>query len=317
MDTIITEKNRLQAKLYEVSARLEQGEYSVSEGCRDSFLSAVNAVLPLAGEIRFEGKSEKIMDMVIEMLDAFDNALFRRDEKTAESVLKAVMENVKYLRRKNIGHPEETPEEQFERQYKVTDRLNLMVQMQDSLAQVKEKIIWLEENQKQLDTQKDAAGIEVKHLQDSNPDLKHAIAAFRNDGMIIHDGMMQYIRYVNEYLRSRDLSQKNAFMLANLRNMEGQLEVLFHNVTQIAFGTPELLGNLQLNRLVKMAEEFRQDMLAREEQSQQIDNVTEKIGNTIFGAGKRAVDRNLEKIRESESAFNEWKQHNSENAGTD
>ena len=312
--------SQLRSRLEELLLELEQGAFRIPAGKIKEYRDMLEDVRALAeaeaggayasAEVsELNGNEEWGMQLdqrIVELFPLFINALVRGKESTAESGLKAILDSIRYSRRPVAqGDPEQITH-QMESRVRALEHLSVAAQLQDHLDELETRIQALEENQIRLDEERDSAGTVLVEMQQQKSYLKDEVALYRESGLIIGNDFLQYVQTVNRFMRSGNISRKNALVLERQRESYAKIETVLRQVNLMAFGTSTLLGNVELDRLQALAKDFSAELAREQQQAEELKRVTERVDETIETYGEKAHRENIRKIEESSGTLQEW-----------
>lgn len=241
----------------------------------------------------------EIDEDIVQMIALFSIALESGNEKTATQLLKGIAEGVKFTRTPFIYSNEEKKEALARKRRKEINTLLLLGRCQEYIDRVQESLTQLETYTAELEVKKKSAEKEVKELRDYDPNLPDKLTKVRMKKEPLTRQVLQYVNAVNAAVDSRN-KLKAAELLKGKK--EQNLQVIGETVTNInlmAFGSPELFGNIAMEQLTRLHEDFKEDVKAAQNEMQHIKDFNQDVDVTIETMFQNEVrDEDLQKVIE-------------------
>ena len=241
----------------------------------------------------------EIDEDIVQMIALFSVALESGNEKTATQLLKGIAEGVKFTRTPFMYSNEEQKEELARKRRKEINTLLLLGRCQEYIDRVQESLTQLETYTADLEGKKKAAEKEEKELHDHDPNLPDKLTKVRMKKEPLTRQVLQYRNAVNAAVDSRN-KLKAAELLKGKK--EKNLQVIGEMVTRInlmAFGSRELFGNIAMEQLTRLYEDFKENEKAAENEMQHIKDFIHDVDVTIETMFQNEVrDEDLQKVRE-------------------
>ena len=241
----------------------------------------------------------EIDEDIVQMIALFSIALESGNEKTATQLLKGIAEGVKFTRTPFIYSNEEQKEALARKRRKEINTLLLLGRCQEYIDRVQESLTQLETYTADLEGKKKAAEKEEKELRDYDPNLPDKLTKVKMKKEPLTRQVLQYVNAVNAAIDSRN-KLKAAELLKGKK--EQNLQVIGETVTNInlmAFGSPELFGNIAMEQLTHLHEDFKEDVKAAQNEMQRIKDFNQDVDVTIETMFQNEVrDEDLQKVRE-------------------
>lgn len=241
----------------------------------------------------------EIDEDIVQMIALFSIALESGNEKTATQLLKGIAEGVKFTRTPFIYSNEEQKEALARKRRKEINTLLLLGRCQEYIDRVQESLTQLETYTADLEGKKKAAEKEEKELRDYDPNLPDKLTKVKMKKEPLTRQVLQYVNAVNAAIDSRN-KLKAAELLKGKK--EQNLQVIGETVTNInlmAFGSPELFGNIAMEQLTRLHEDFKEDVKAAQNEMQRIKDFNQDVDVTIETMFQNEVrDEDLQKVRE-------------------
>ena len=241
----------------------------------------------------------EIDEDIVQMIALFSIALESGNEKTATQLLKGIAEGVKFTRTPFIYSNEEKKEALARKRRKEINTLLLLGRCQEYIDRVQESLTQLETYTAELEVKKKSAEKEVKELRDYDPNLPDKLTKVKMKKEPLTRQVLQYVNAVNAAVDSRN-KLKAAELLKGKK--EQNLQVIGETVTNInlmAFGSPELFGNVAMEQLTRLHEDFKEDVKAAQNEMQHIKDFNQDVDVTIETMFQNEVrDEDIQKVIE-------------------
>lgn len=283
---------------YEMLA--EQKESKLSVETIDRYFQIVDNIESVLDDAMISDVDTVEIDQdIVQMIALFSIALESGNEKTATQLLKGIAEGVKFTRTPFIYSNEEQKEALARKRRKEINTLLLLGRCQEYIDRVQESLTQLETYTADLEGKKKAAEKEEKELRDHDPNLPDKLTKVKMKKEPLTRQVLQYVNAVNAAVDSRN-KLKAAELLKGKK--EQNLQVIGETVTNInlmAFGSPELFGNIAMEELTRLHEDFKEDVKAAQNEMQRIKDFNQDVDVTIETMFQNEVrDEDLQKVRE-------------------
>ena len=283
---------------YEMLA--EQKESKLSVETIDRYFQIVDNIESVLDDAMISDVDTVEIDQdIVQMIALFSIALESGNEKTATQLLKGIAEGVKFTRTPFIYSNEEQKEALARKRRKEINTLLLLGRCQEYIDRVQESLTQLETYTADLEGKKKAAEKEEKELRDHDPNLPDKLTKVKMKKEPLTRQVLQYVNAVNAAVDSRN-KLKAAELLKGKK--EQNLQVIGETVTNInlmAFGSPELFGNIAMEQLTRLHEDFKEDVKAAQNEMQRIKDFNQDVDVTIETMLQNEVrDEDLQKVRE-------------------
>ena len=283
---------------YEMLA--EQKESKLSVETIDRYFQIVDNIESVLDDAMISDVDTVEIDQdIVQMIALFSIALESGNEKTATQLLKGIAEGVKFTRTPFIYSNEEQKEALARKRRKEINTLLLLGRCQEYIDRVQESLTQLETYTADLEGKKKAAEKEEKELRDHDPNLPDKLTTVKMKKEPLTRQVLQYVNAVNAAVDSRN-KLKAAELLKGKK--EQNLQVIGETVTNInlmAFGSPELFGNIAMEQLTRLHEDFKEDVKAAQNEMQRIKDFNQDVDVTIETMFQNEVrDEDLQKVRE-------------------
>lgn len=283
---------------YEMLA--EQKESKLSVETIDRYFQIVDNIESVLDDAMISDVDTVEIDQdIVQMIALFSIALESGNEKTATQLLKGIAEGVKFTRTPFIYSNEEQKEALARKRRKEINTLLLLGRCQEYIDRVQESLTQLETYTADLEGKKKAAEKEEKELRDHDPNLPDKLTKVKMKKEPLTRQVLQYVNAVNAAVDSRN-KLKAAELLKGKK--EQNLQVIGETVTNInlmAFGSPELFGNIAMEQLTRLHEDFKEDVKAAQNEMQRIKDFNQDVDVTIETIFQNEVrDEDLQKVRE-------------------
>ena len=283
---------------YEMLA--EQKESKLSVETIDRYFQIVDNIESVLDDAMISDVDTVEIDQdIVQMIALFSIALESGNEKTATQLLKGIAEGVKFTRTPFIYSNEEQKEALARKRRKEINTLLLLGRCQEYIDRVQESLTQLETYTADLEGKKKAAEKEEKELRDHDPNLPDKLTKVKMKKEPLTRQVLQYVNAVNAAVDIRN-KLKAAELLKGKK--EQNLQVIGETVTNInlmAFGSPELFGNIAMEQLTRLHEDFKEDVKAAQNEMQRIKDFNQDVYVTIETMFQNEVrDEDLQKVRE-------------------
>lgn len=283
---------------YEMLA--EQKESKLSVETIDRYFQIVDNIESVLDDAMISDVDTVEIDQdIVQMIALFSIALESGNEKTATQLLKGIAEGVKFTRTPFIYSNEEQKEALARKRRKEINTLLLLGRCQEYIDRVQESLTQLETYTADLEVKKKSAEKEEKELRDHDPNLPDKLTKVKMKKEPLTRQVLQYVNAVNAAVDSRN-KLKAAELLKGKK--EQNLQVIGETVTNInlmAFGSPELFGNIAMEQLTRLHEDFKEDVKAAQNEMQRIKDFNQDVDVTIETMFQNEVrDEDLQKVRE-------------------
>ena len=283
---------------YEMLA--EQKESKLSVETIDRYFQIVDNIESVLDDAMISDVDTVEIDQdIVQMIALFSIALESGNEKTATQLLKGIAEGVKFTRTPFIYSNEEQKEALARKRRKEINTLLLLGRCQEYIDRVQESLTQLETYTADLEGKKKAAEKEEKERRDHDPNLPDKLTKVKMKKEPLTRQVLQYVNAVNAAVDSRN-KLKAAELLKGKK--EQNLQVIGETVTNInlmAFGSPELFGNIAMEQLTRLHEDFKEDVKAAQNEMQRIKDFNQDVDVTIETMFQNEVrDEDLQKVRE-------------------
>lgn len=278
----------------------EQKESKLSVETIDRYFQIVDNIESVLDDAMISDVDTVEIDQdIVQMIALFSIALESGNEKTATQLLKGIAEGVKFTRTPFIYSNEEQKEALARKRRKEINTLLLLGRCQEYIDRVQESLTQLETYTADLEGKKKAAEKEEKELRDHDPNLPDKLTKVKMKKEPLTRQVLQYVNAVNAAVDSRN-KLKAAELLKGKK--EQNLQVIGETVTNInlmAFGSPELFGNIAMEQLTRLHEDFKEDVKAAQNEMQRIKDFNQDVDVTIETMFQNEVrDEDLQKVRE-------------------
>ena len=237
--------------------------------------------------------------MIVQLVALFGIALESGNEKTATKLLKGIAEGVKFTRTPFIYSNEEQRQEIARRRRKDINVLLLLGRCQEYVDRVQKSLEELETYSKELNTKKEESEQRAKEMLSNNPLLNDKITRVKMKKEPLTREIQQYVNALNDAIDSRNKLKASEL----LKGKKGKnLQVIgdtMTNINLVAFGTPELFGNVAIEQLDHLYEDFKEDVKAAAKEEERLKNLNEAVETTIETMFQHEIsDKDIQKMRE-------------------
>lgn len=243
--------------------------------------------------------TREIDEDILQLVGLFGAAVEAGNEKTATQLLKGIAEGVKFTRTPFIYSNEEHKEMIARKRRKEIDTLLLLGRCQEYIDRVNESLDKLEIYTKELKDDRDKAEKQEKELRDYDPDLPDKVTKVKMKKEPLTRQVLQYVNALNNAIDARN-KLKAVELLKGKK--EQNLQVIGNtvkNINLMAFGSPELFGNVAMGQLERLHQDFKDDVKAAENETERLKNFNQNVDVTIETMFQNAItDEDLRKMRE-------------------
>lgn len=283
---------------YEMLA--EQKESKLSTGSIEQYIRVIDKIEQVLDDATISDvDTTEIDDDLVQLVALFGIALESGNEKTATKLLKGIAEGVKFTRTPFIYSNEEQRQEIARRRRKDINVLLLLGRCQEYVDRVQKSLEELETYSKELNTKKEESEQRAKEMLSNNPLLNDKITRVKMKKEPLTREIQQYVNALNDAIDSRNKLKASEL----LKGKKGKnLQVIgdtMTNINLVAFGTPELFGNVAIEQLDHLYEDFKEDVKAAAKEEERLKNLNEAVETTIETMFQHEIsDKDIQKMRE-------------------
>lgn len=283
---------------YEMLA--EQKESKLSTGSIEQYIRVIDRIEQVLDDATISDvDTTEIDDDLVQLVALFGIALESGNEKTATKLLKGIAEGVKFTRTPFIYSNEEQRQEIARRRRKDINVLLLLGRCQEYVDRVQKSLEELETYSKELNTKKEESEQRAKEMLSNNPLLNDKITRVKMKKEPLTREIQQYVNALNDAIDSRNKLKASEL----LKGKKGKnLQVIgdtMTNINLVAFGTPELFGNVAIEQLDHLYEDFKEDVKAAAKEEERLKNLNEAVETTIETMFQHEIsDKDIQKMRE-------------------
>lgn len=242
--------------------------------------------------------TREIDEDIFQLVGLFGAAVEAGNEKTATQLLKGIAEGVKFTRTPFIYSNEEQKEEIARKRRKEINTLLMLGRCQEYMDRAQESLGKLEAYAKELEKNRDEAEKQEKEMRDYDPDLPKKVTTAKMEKKASSE-VMQYINVLNDAVDARNRLKSAERLKAQ---KESNLQVIGNTVKSInlmAFGSPEMFGNVTMEQLASLHEDFKEDIKASKNEMEHLKSFNENVDTTIETMFVDAIsDEDIRKISE-------------------
>ena len=283
-----------------IEALAVQKESKISVEAVQNYANVIDKIeLVLDNAMISDADTREIDADIVQMVGLFGVALESGNEKTATQLLKGIAEGVKFTRAPFIYSNEEQKEEIARKRRREINTLLLLGRCQEYVDRVQDSLDKLETYTKELKTKKETAEKKEKEMRDYDPNLPDKMTRVKMKKEPLTRAVLQYSNALNDAIDVRN--KLRAAELLKGKN-EKNLQVVGNtviNINLMAFGTPELFGNVAMEQLDRLYKDFTNDVKAAQNQMQRIKNFNQNVDVTIETMFQHEItDEDIQKMRE-------------------
>ena len=282
----------------EMLAEQKESKLSV-ETVRDYARAIENIEWVLSDATISDVDTREIDEDLVQLAGLFGVAVEAGNEKTATQLLKGIAEGVKFTRTPFVYSNEEQKEEIARKRRKEINTLLLLGRCQEYIDRVHESLDKLEIYTKELKNDRDEAEKQEKEMRDYDPDLPEKLGRVKMKKEPLTRQVLQYVNTLNTAMDARN-KLKAAELLKGKKEQNLQaIGNTVKNINLMAFGSPELFGNVAMEQLERLHEDFKEDVKAAENEMQHIQNFNQNVDVTIDTMFQNPITgEDLRKMRE-------------------
>lgn len=258
-------------------------------------------------EVPFELRN--IDTEIISMLGFFENALIRGNEKTANQILAAVTEGIRFARLPIAGATSQEQEKIRKKREENLHRLNLLIKFQDYYDELQLKIHEIQEKQDEYLTEIDLAEKDVDAYQDEKSYYEQKVSRVISGKEKLTPDVKEFVNKMNCLADARNNYKRHKLLQQILTERSQTLLNAIHTINQIAFGSVEILGQKTMEDLKNTVDQFEQNIKDQRKQNKELKDITRRMDDIL----DNAIDINDESHQRSEELAADqkrWKQIN-------
>ena len=250
---------------------------------------------------------------IVSMLGFFENAIIRGNIKTANQVLAAATESIRFARIPVAGATEQEQERIRQKREQNLHRLNLLLKFQDHYDELKIKIDKMQEQQAEYQTEIQLAQKETEAYEDEKSYYEQKVSRVISGKEKLTADIKKYINKMNRLADARNNYKKHSLLQQILTERSQTLLNSIHTINLIAFGSVEILGQETIEDLKNTMNQFEKNMAEQRKQNKELKAIVNRMDDILDSAADMtAADSGLrnEELEELAADQKRWKQIN-------
>ena len=247
------------------------------------------------------------------MLGFFENAIIRGNSKTANQVLAAATESIRFARIPVAGATEQEQEKIRQKREQNLHTLNLLLKFQDYYDELKIKIDKMQEQQAEYQTEIQLAQKETEAYEDEKSYYEQKVSRVISGKEKLTADTKKYINKMNRLADARNNYKKYSLLQQILTERSQTLLNSIHTINLIAFGSVEILGQETIEDLKNTMDQFEKNMAEQRKQNKELKAIVNRMDDILDSAADMAAaDSGLrsEELEELAADQKRWKQMN-------
>lgn len=300
---------RIKEVMEEIYRKLQKGDTRLSEEQAQTYKDILMKLWKSTeDEVPFElGNIDK---EIISMLGFFENALIRGNEKTANQILAAVTEGIRFARLPIAGATSQEQGRIRKKREENLHRLNLLIKFQDYYDELQIKINAMQENQEEYLNEISLAQKDVDAYQDERSYYEQKVSRVISGKEKLTSDVKEFINKMNRLVNARNNYKRYRLLQQTLIERSQTLLDSIHTINQIAFGSVEILGQETIEDLKNTMDQFEQNVAAQKEQRKELRSITSHMDKILENALDNSDDYHVESNELAED-MKLWKKMNS------
>ena len=250
---------------------------------------------------------------IVSMLGFFENAIIRGNSKTANQVLAAATESIRFARIPVAGATEQEQEKIRQKREQNLHTLNLLLKFQDYYDELKIKIDKMQEQQAEYQTEIQLAQKETEAYEDEKSYYEQKVSRVISGKEKLTADTKKYINKMNRLADARNNYKKYSLLQQILTERSQTLLNSIHTINLIAFGSVEILGQETIEDLKNTMNQFEKNMAEQRKQNKELKAIVNRMDDILDSAADMAAaDSGLrsEELEELAADQKRWKQMN-------
>lgn len=250
---------------------------------------------------------------IVSMLGFFENAIIRGNSKTANQVLAAATESIRFARIPVAGATEQEQEKIRQKREQNLHTLNLLLKFQDYYDELKIKIDKMQEQQAEYQTEIQLAQKETEAYEDEKSYYEQKVSRVISGKEKLTADTKKYINKMNRLADARNNYKKYSLLQQILTERSQTLLNSIHTINLIAFGSVEILGQETIEDLKNTLNQFEKNMAEQRKQNKELKAIVNRMDDILDSAADMAAaDSGLrsEELEELAADQKRWKQMN-------
>lgn len=299
---------RIKEVMEEIYHKLQKGDTRLSEERAEIYKDILMKLWKSTeDEVPFElGNIDK---EIISMLGFFENALIRGNEKTANQILAAVTEGIRFARLPIAGATSQEQERTRKKREENLHRLNLLIKFQDYYDELQIKINAMQEKQEEYLNEISLAEKDVDAYQDERSYYEQKVSRVISGKEKLTSDVKEFVNKMNRLADARNNYKRHRLLQQILIERSQTLLNSIHTINQIAFGSMEILGQETMEDLKNTMDQFEQNIAAQKEQRKELKSITRHMDKILENALDPSDDYHVESNELAED-MKLWKKMN-------
>ena len=250
---------------------------------------------------------------IVSMLGFFENAIIRGNSKTANQVLAAATESIRFARIPVAGATEQEQEKIRQKREQNLHTLNLLLKFQDYYDELKIKIDKMQEQQAEYQIEIQLAQKETEAYEDEKSYYEQKVSRVISGKEKLTADTKKYINKMNRLADARNNYKKYSLLQQILTERSQTLLNSIHTINLIAFGSVEILGQETIEDLKNTMDQFEKNMAEQRKQNKELKAIVNRMDDILDSAADMAAaDSGLrsEELEELAADQKRWKQMN-------
>ena len=250
---------------------------------------------------------------IVSMLGFFENAIIRGNSKTANQVLAAATESIRFARIPVAGATEQEQEKIRQKREQNLHTLNLLLKFQDYYDELKIKIDKMQEQQAEYQTEIQLAQKETEAYEDEKSYYEQKVSRVISGKEKLTADTKKYLNKMNRLADARNNYKKYSLLQQILTERSQTLLNSIHTINLIAFGSVEILGQETIEDLKNTMDQFEKNMAEQRKQNKELKAIVNRMDDILDSAADMAAaDSGLrsEELEELAADQKRWKQMN-------
>ena len=250
---------------------------------------------------------------IVSMLGFFENAIIRGNSKTANQVLAAATESIRFARIPVAVATEQEQEKIRQKREQNLHTLNLLLKFQDYYDELKIKIDKMQEQQAEYQTEIQLAQKETEAYEDEKSYYEQKVSRVISGKEKLTADTKKYINKMNRLADARNNYKKYSLLQQILTERSQTLLNSIHTINLIAFGSVEILGQETIEDLKNTMNQFEKNMAEQRKQNKELKAIVNRMDDILDSAADMAAaDSGLrsEELEELAADQKRWKQMN-------
>ena len=278
---------KIKEVMEEIYHKLQDGDTRLSEEQAETYREIVLKLWKSTeDEVPFE--LGNIDAEIISMLGFFESAVIRGNLKTANQVLAAVTEGIRFARLPVAGATASEKERIRKKREETLHRLNLLLKFQDHYDELEIKIRAIQEKQEECMTEIHLAEKEVDAYQDEKSYYEQKVSRVISGKERLTPDTKEFVNKVNRLAEARNNYNRHRILKEILMERSQILLNSIHTINQIAFGSVEILGQETMEDLKHTMDQYEKNVNDQKKQNKEIKYIIGHMDRILDSAAEMA-----------------------------